>query len=121
MKLEQRLSGFNPTEQALYAKRRAGNAQRQLLQTMRDLLKTQKYRWDSQLKQLDALSPLKVMQRGYSLVYDENKEKLIKSISQVQIGDVVNITLQDGRMDCHIWAMEEKIDGEGKGSSDIKL
>jgi exodeoxyribonuclease VII large subunit len=121
MRLEQRLSGFNPTEQTLYAKRRAGNAQRQLVQSMQSLLKTQKYRWDSQLRQLDALSPLKVMQRGYSLVYDENKQKLIKSISQVQIGDVVNITLQDGSMDCHIWAMEEKSDGEGKGSSDTKL
>ncbi|MDB5056255.1 MAG: xseA [Bacilli bacterium] len=117
MKLEQRLSGFNPTEQAIYAKRRAGNAHRQLLQTMQTLLKTQKFRWDSQLRQLDALSPLKVMQRGYSLVYDEKKQKLIKSIAQVQLGDVVNIALRDGRIDCHVWAMEEKADGQGKGNN----
>jgi exodeoxyribonuclease VII large subunit len=117
MKLEQRLSGLNPTEQAIYAKRRAGNAHRQLLQTMQTLLKTQKFRWDSQLRQLDALSPLKVMQRGYSLVYDEKKQKLIKSIAQVQLGDVVNIALRDGRIDCHVWAMEEKADGQGKGNN----
>jgi exodeoxyribonuclease VII large subunit len=111
LKLEQRLSGFNPKEQALYARRRAGNAERMLLQSMQSMLKTLQYRWDTQLRQLDALSPLKVMQRGYSLVYDEKKQKLIKSISQVQLGDVVNITLKDGSMDCHVWAMEAKSDG----------
>lgn len=110
-KLVQRLSGFNPKEQVLYTKRRAGNAERQLVQAMQTLLRKHQYRWDTQLKQLDALSPLKVMQRGYSLVYDEKKQNLIKSITQVQLGDVVNITLKDGRMDCHIWAMEENIDG----------
>jgi exodeoxyribonuclease VII large subunit len=117
MKLEQRISGFNPREQAIYAKRRAGNAHRQLLQAMQSLLKTQKFRWDAQLRQLDALSPLKVMQRGYSLVYDEKKQKLIKSIAQVQLGDVVNITLRDGRIECHVWTMEEKADGQGKGNN----
>jgi exodeoxyribonuclease VII large subunit len=55
---------------------------------------------------------LKVMQRGYSLVYDENKKNLIKSIAQVQLGDIVNITLKDGRMDCHIWAVEEISNGQ---------
>lgn len=111
LKLVQRLSGFNPREQVLYTKRRAGNAERQLVQAMQAIWRTHQYRWDTQLKQLDALSPLKVMQRGYSLVYDEKKQNLVKSITQVQLGDVVNITLKDGRMDCHIWAMEENIDG----------
>lgn len=111
LKLVQRLSGFNPREQVLYTKRRAGNAERQLVQAMQAIWRTHQYRWDTHLKQLDALSPLKVMQRGYSLVYDEKKQNLVKSITQVQLGDVVNITLKDGRMDCHIWAMEENIDG----------
>ncbi|MEX2462008.1 MAG: exodeoxyribonuclease VII large subunit [Paenibacillaceae bacterium] len=111
LKLEQRLSGFNPKEQVLYTKRRVGNAERQLVQAMQTMLKMQQYRWKTQLNQLDALSPLKVMQRGYSLVYDESKQNLIKSIAQVQLGDVVNITLKDGRMDCYIWAMEENTDG----------
>jgi exodeoxyribonuclease VII large subunit len=121
LKLEQRLSSFNPTEQALYAKRRAGNAERQLIQAMKTMLRSHQYRWTTQLKQLDALSPLKVMQRGYSLVFDEKKQNLIKSISQVQLGDVVKITLKDGRMDCHVWGMEENIDGQGKGNGDVKL
>ncbi|QGQ97100.1 exodeoxyribonuclease VII large subunit [Paenibacillus psychroresistens] len=112
LKLEQRLSGFNPQEQVLYTKRRVGQAERQLLLAMQTLLKSHQYRWNTQLKQLDALSPLKVMQRGYSLVYDENKKNLIKSVTQVQLGDIVNITLKDGRMDCHIWAVEEITNGQ---------
>jgi exodeoxyribonuclease VII large subunit len=116
MKLRQRLSGFNPREQALYVRRHKDNAEKQLLQAMHAILKTQKLRCEGQFRHLDALSPLKVMQRGYSLVYDEKKRHLIKSINQLQLGDVVNIALTDGRIDCHVWAMEEKTDGQGEGT-----
>jgi exodeoxyribonuclease VII large subunit len=102
----------NPRNQALFARRRLTSAQRQLLQSTQVLVKQRKQMWLSQVRQLDALSPLKVMQRGYSLVFDEKEKKLIKSINQVQIGDVLRLRLQDGRVDCHVWAMEEKADGK---------
>ncbi|MNJ03917.1 exodeoxyribonuclease VII large subunit [compost metagenome] len=51
------------------------------------------------------------MQRGYSLVYNEKEKVLIKSIHQIQPGDLVKVRLADGRLDCHVWAMEEKTDG----------
>ncbi len=43
---------------------------------------------------LDALSPLKVLARGYAVVSCDNK--LINSVNDVTIGDVVDITLCDG-------------------------
>jgi exodeoxyribonuclease VII large subunit len=48
------------------------------------------------------------MQRGYSLVYDEREKKLINSIGQVQIGDVVKVRLRDGSLQAHVWGMEER-------------
>ncbi len=63
--------------------------------------------WMSHVRQLEALSPLKIMQRGYSIVYKEDK-KLFKSLHDVALGDIVNIQLEDGRLGCQVWEMEDK-------------
>lgn len=46
---------------------------------------------------LEALSPLKIMQRGYSLVYAQD-QKLVKSIEQIQNSDTLRIQLSDGNL-----------------------
>ncbi|TXK83429.1 exodeoxyribonuclease VII large subunit [Paenibacillus sp. N3.4] len=110
LKLERRLSGFNPKEQAVYAKRRLDTSKRQMLTAMQTLLRRRKQEWQSGVRHLDALSPLKVMQRGYSLAYDEQEQQLIRSVSQVQVGDRVNIRLKDGKLNCQVSGMEENTD-----------
>lgn len=50
---------------------------------------------------LDALSPLKVLSRGYS-VLNNAEGKPIKEISQVEIGDMVHITLTGGELECRV-------------------
>ncbi len=50
--------------------------------------------------QLDALSPLKTLARGYSLVYKD--EKLVKTIAEINSGDKINIQLSDGTMSATI-------------------
>lgn len=45
---------------------------------------------------LDNLSPLKIMNRGYSLVYKD--KKIIKSSSALKSGDKIDITLADGQI-----------------------
>lgn len=56
---------------------------------------------------LDALSPLKVMQRGYSLTYRYNDEKVITSKNQVQTGDLIRVKVTDGSLKCQIWSTED--------------
>jgi exodeoxyribonuclease VII large subunit len=111
-KLDRKLSAFNPKEQVVFAKRRLDTSKRQMATAMQSLLRGKKQGLLASLRHLDALSPLKVMQRGYSLAYNEGEQDLIRSINQVQIGDVVKIRLQDGKLDCHVWGMEEKQDAE---------
>jgi exodeoxyribonuclease VII large subunit len=106
LRLDRKLSAFNPRQQAIFARRRASGSQRQLMNAMQALLKEKRQLWLSQVRQMDALSPLKVMQRGYSLVYDEKEKQLIKSIGQVQPGDLLKVRLTDGRIDCHVWGIE---------------
>jgi exodeoxyribonuclease VII large subunit len=50
---------------------------------------------------MDALSPLMVLSRGYSITRSSEKE-IIKSISGVKPGDMLEITVTDGSMICSV-------------------
>ncbi len=49
---------------------------------------------------LDALSPLKVMTRGYSVV--QNKSGLLKSTTNANTGDEITVRLTDGTLECTV-------------------
>ncbi|CAG7642185.1 exodeoxyribonuclease VII large subunit [Paenibacillus allorhizosphaerae] len=108
MRSERRIASFNPKEQIVYSRKRLEAASRGLELSSSTIVKRKKQELVSAIRQLDALSPLKIMQRGYGLVYDEKEKHLIKSLKQVQIGDIVKLRMMDGRIDCHVWSMEEK-------------
>lgn len=52
----------------------------------------------TQAARLEALSPLKVLARGFSLLYQENDQPahLVTSVDQVSQGDQVHVRLKDG-------------------------
>lgn len=110
LQLEHRLTSHNPRERITYMKRDLQTKERQLYQAIQIKNRQSRQQFASLIKQLDALSPLKVMERGYSVVYDEQQSAVIHSISQVQLGDIVKIRLTDGRLNCQVWSME----GEGE-------
>ncbi|MBQ1275075.1 MAG: exodeoxyribonuclease VII large subunit [Cellulosilyticum sp.] len=58
------------------------------------LLNAHQKRYEIAVHNLERLSPLNTLKRGYSLVSHE--ERLIKSKNQVKTGDVVEITVTDG-------------------------
>ena len=62
----------------------------------------------NKLSTLEALSPLKIMERGYSLAYSESGE-LLKSAKQVNIKDMVRINLADGMITCNVMDKKERI------------
>ncbi|SDN35691.1 exodeoxyribonuclease VII large subunit [Acetanaerobacterium elongatum] len=49
---------------------------------------------------LDALSPLKVLQRGYALAYKNNR--VIKSTGEIHTGDQVTVRIADGEFDAKV-------------------
>lgn len=55
---------------------------------------------------LDAMSPLKVMARGYSITEDSSG-KLLRSIYDVQIGDEITVSLQDGTITASVINQKE--------------
>ena len=54
-------------------------------------------RYELALHKLEKLSPLNTLKRGYSLV-TTLEDKVIKSTSEVQVGDEVLITVSDGSL-----------------------
>jgi exodeoxyribonuclease VII large subunit len=112
LRMSQKLTRYRPQEQVKLVRVRATMLQNQLLRTMKTIKKDRLNAYQSLLKQLDALSPLKVMQRGYSLTYDQQQKEIIKSIRQVQPGDLIQVKLTDGQLSCQVWSMEgEKPNG----------
>ncbi|WP_028610444.1 exodeoxyribonuclease VII large subunit [Paenibacillus harenae] len=101
-RMQTALAAHHPGDRAAFAAKRWESASRRLEQAMASAVKEKKLQLHSTIRQLDALSPLKVMARGYGLVYDEEERKLIKSVADVQPGDVVKVKVSDGQLDCHV-------------------
>lgn len=55
---------------------------------------------------LDALSPLKIIERGYSVVRDVNSS-VVSSIAQISEGDMLEISLKDGKANCSVVSAHE--------------
>lgn len=71
---------------------------------LQELLKMQTELKSAELKAkisaLDNLSPTKIMMRGYSLVYKD--EKLIHSVSELKTGDNISVKLHDGEIEAAV-------------------
>ncbi len=55
---------------------------------------------------IDALSPLKVMSRGFSLVTKDGKT--VNKIQSVKKGDNITVTVLDGNIDCTVLSVQDK-------------
>lgn len=58
------------------------------------------------IARIDALSPLKVMARGFSVVTKYNK--CVTGVNDLSIGDAVNVVLCDGNVDCKVTNINKK-------------
>ncbi len=73
---------------------------KRLENTIKSKQKEEKTKYIELLCKLDALSPLKTLTRGYSLV--ENNDKIVKSVNDLKIGDIVTIKLKDGQKEAEV-------------------
>ncbi len=71
-----------------------------LLQTYQNKINNYKLRLSQDFATLDALSPLKVLARGYSVAEVDGKP--ITSVNSVAVGDKINLRVNDGTLLCEI-------------------
>jgi exodeoxyribonuclease VII large subunit len=64
-------------------------------------------RCEHNVARLEALSPLAVLLRGYSITYKTADGKIIRSYTETWPGDRVLIRLADGRLECRVDKAEE--------------
>lgn len=102
-----RLLAVQPRAQVAAERTRLNTIRRTIEASMGTFLQHKQFELISLIRQLDALSPLKVMTRGYSIVYDAHEQNLVKSIHDVQVGDRINVTLMDGQLACLVESTEE--------------
>lgn len=63
-------------------------------------------RYIAQISKLEAMSPLKVLTRGYSMVQTE-REEVVRSVSQVALGERIQVRLSDGTLSATVMKKEE--------------
>lgn len=63
------------------------------------------------IKDLESNSPLEILKKGYCLAYLKERKIGIKSIDQVDIGDLINLLFEDGRLIASVKEKEKKEKG----------
>jgi len=107
-RLDQRIKRYRLADQVGERRKQVLTVRARLDERMRRRLTEQQMAFSARVAQLDALSPLKVMQRGFSLVYAEGQ--IVKSVEQFATGDRLVVRLSDGSATARV----EQIDREEK-------
>lgn len=105
--IDQKLARIHPEHRIKLNYKQIEFMREQLSVSIKKIVTKRSHDFVSLTKQLDALSPLKVMSRGYGLAYDESKT-LVKSVKQVEIGAIIQLNVTDGKLDCEVKAIKEE-------------
>ncbi|MGG0716546.1 exodeoxyribonuclease VII large subunit [Robertmurraya massiliosenegalensis] len=105
--LNRRIERHKPRELLKEAVVQHGKIEKQMNRVMAAILADKQKDFRQMLVTLEALSPLKVMDRGYSLVYDD-EGKLSKSVTQFSKENQLTVQMADGSIHCKVLDVEEK-------------
>lgn len=75
-----------------------------ILSNPEELFKNKYNNYNLIINKLELLNPLNILSKGYSVV--SNKDKIVKSIKDVNVGDKITIRLSEGNIDANV----ERID-----------
>ncbi len=95
-----RLAGQAPDRQLKSLAQRLSVARRALDRTVQARVRLRRDRLRDLARTLQAVSPLEVIARGYSVLTSGESGAVISSVTQVTEGDRVAARLKDGSLDC---------------------
>ena len=76
-----------------------------LISAENNMLSRRKQQYIGLTAKLDAMSPLKVLTRGYAMAQTDRGE-VLRSVSQVENDDTITVTLSDGRITAAVTGKE---------------
>jgi exodeoxyribonuclease VII large subunit len=100
-KLRDRLQLQHPRERLHRLHREVSRLEEKLAALARRLLSSRRQRFESLAGRLDALSPLRVLARGYAVAFDQRGRALL-SADQVQPGESLRVRLHEGELDASV-------------------
>ena len=77
-----------------------------LISNQNQQINSAKARYIAMTSKLDAMSPLKVLTRGYAMAQREDGT-VLRSVSQVETGDPITISVSDGRLCASVTEIKE--------------
>lgn len=105
-KITARLQQQSPVNTIILQNQRLRHAAGNLTQRMRALLQQKNAALLAQSALLDSVSPLATLARGYSIARrrnpENNQEEIITSSSQTQPGEIIEVLLHKGRLECEV-------------------
>ncbi len=84
------------------AQNHVNNMKQKLVDLIHQIIEKNREDFNIFVAKLDTLSPLSVLKRGYSFCRKSVDNKMIKSVSDVSVGDDVSITLVNGEILCNV-------------------
>ncbi len=94
---ELRLKYLSPEARIREKKTYALDLEERLQERMKAVLRDKRHKLALYVEQMKGLSPLERLNSGFSYVEDEKRQN-VRSVTQVQPGDVLTIRVQDGRI-----------------------
>ncbi|ANU19323.1 exodeoxyribonuclease VII large subunit [Planococcus plakortidis] len=104
--LSRQLENRNPADRIRQADRDLAVLADRLDQRITQVFRQRDQQLKSAIRTLDALSPLKVMDRGYAIPFKEGG--VVKSVDQLGLGDRLSLSLKDGEIETVIEAINPK-------------
>lgn len=92
----------HPQERVKQLKEKVAQHELMLKREINHQITRSRERFSNQIHQLHLLSPLQVMNRGYSLAYHQITGELIKSVDQAEPDEVLELQVKDGTYICQI-------------------
>lgn len=98
----------SPTQYILLRRDALSHIQTRILSAQKNMVGLKRQRFISLTAKLDAMSPLKVLSRGYAMVQTDDGT-VVRSVRQVQINDTATILLADGTVKTTIDKITEEL------------
>lgn len=105
VKNQHRLELGSPSRRVETEKQALQYLAKRLEQAQGQLMKDKKQQFQRAIQQLDLLSPLKIMNRGYGILQQE--ETIIKSVDQLEVNQELTIQLVDGTVRSKVTSVEK--------------
>ncbi len=104
--LSRQLDNRNPSDRIRQAERDLAILGDRLDQRIANVFNQREQQLKSAIRTLDALSPLKIMDRGYAIPFKHGE--VVKSVDQLELGDQLSLSLKDGEIKTVIEAIDAK-------------